>query len=56
MSTVLILVFLIATPVWLIHQFFKIRPYLEQKEQSVDPLTGVLYFEAQAQAHQGLKD
>lgn len=48
MSTLLILVFLIATPVWLIHQFSKARPHLEQKERPIDPLTGTLYFPAQA--------
>lgn len=56
MSTFLILVFLIATPVWLIHQFSKAWPHLEQKGRPVDPLTGPLYFNAQAQAHQGLND
>lgn len=54
MSTLLILVFLIATPVWLLHQFSKARPHLEQEGRPVDPLTGTLYF--YAQARQGLND
>lgn len=56
MSDLLIVVFLIGTPAWLIFQYTRARPTLEAKERSVDPLTGALYFAGQEQARNGLSD
>ncbi|WP_165795213.1 hypothetical protein [Deinococcus koreensis] len=55
MADLLILAALIGVPAALLWQFVKLRPTLERKEQSVDPLTGALYSGAQAHAREGLR-
>ncbi|MGM9321392.1 hypothetical protein [Deinococcus aquaticus] len=55
MSDVLILAFLVGVPAVLLWQFVKLRPELERKGRSVDPLTGALYFEGQAEVEGGLR-
>lgn len=54
MADLLILAFLLITPGWLIYQWVRARPELEQKGRSVDPLTRSLYFGGQAAAREGL--
>ncbi|MBZ9713422.1 MULTISPECIES: hypothetical protein [Deinococcus] len=56
MSTFLILALLMLVPVWLLRRWTKVRPELEQKGRSVDPLTGALYAGGQRQAREGLND
>ncbi|MCP2012948.1 hypothetical protein L1280_000076 [Deinococcus sp. HSC-46F16] len=55
MTDLLIGLGLIGIPAALLWGFWRLRPSLERGSGTVDPLTGALYFGAEARGREGLK-